>query len=55
METIELIVNGEKKTQIQCATDELPKVKKILSQLGIYSAHHGYNFQYCQLDKKEEE
>ena len=53
METIELIVNREKKTQIQCTTEEMPKVKKILSQLGIYSAHHGYNFQYFQLKKND--
>jgi hypothetical protein len=46
METIELLVNGENKTQIQCKKEDLPKVEKILSQLGIYSAFHGYNFQY---------
>lgn len=53
METIELLVNGENKTQIQCTKEDLPKVEKILSQLGIYSAFHGYNFQYQTTTENE--
>lgn len=52
METIQLIVNGETKTQVQCSKEDLPQVKKIFSQLGIYSAFHGYNFQYCNEEVK---
>ena len=46
METITLIVNGETKAEINCTAENKGAVTKILKQLGIYSAFHGYNFQF---------
>lgn len=46
METIELYVNGEKQTEVQCKPEDKEKVTKLFSQLGIRASFHGYNFQY---------
>ena len=44
--TYELIVNGLKKCEIKCDAENEKVVKKTLTQLGIFSAFHGYNFQF---------
>ena len=46
MENITLIVNGNQTAQISCKSEDKKVVTDILSQLGRYSAVHGYNFQF---------
>lgn len=54
METFQLIVNGETKCNIQCEASQTDELKKVLSQLGIYSSFHGYNFQYCKEEANQQ-
>ena len=49
-QTLEFIVDGEKKAEIKCNKEDRPKVAAILSQFGRYAAFHNYNFQFMNKD-----